>query len=212
MSAGVAVPSSMTLVPNALGVSPVDSDTRLLASLGAELAPTTALDVGTGSGYIAVALALAGVRCTATDVSVAALTQARALAERNACDIDLVRSDLFASVHGRYDLILFNPPFGHSGSAAASRRLEVVKSMVPKEHPVIRRVVFEFVRPARARMIDRFLLQALNHLHPGGSILLLVHRRESRLAAGWRQDVMATDREFVVLRLRPLADAGETTT
>lgn len=205
----VAAADRVVCVQSAVGVSPVDSDTRLLATLGVELAPATALDMGTGSGYIAVVLALAGIRCTATDISAVALAHARQLAQRNRCDVSFLRSDLFSHVDGRYDLILFNPPFGHSESTTTARRLDVVKSLVPKEHPVVRRVVFEFVRPGRARMIDRFLLQALDHLQPGGSVLLLLHRRELPLTAGWRSKVVAVDREFRVVRLWPTPVCGQ---
>ncbi|NKB89643.1 MAG: methyltransferase [Acidobacteria bacterium] len=184
------------------GVSPVDWDTRLLADLAAQLAPRTALDVGTGSGYITVALAGQGVQCTATDINPAALAQAREFAAARGSTIDFVRSDLFDQVHGRFDLIVFNPPYGHTGSSGAAR-LEYLKSLVPKENPIVRRVVYEFVRPGRLRLIDRFLLQALDHLTPGGSVLLLAHRRELPLATGWCCDVMASRDEFRALRLTP---------
>jgi adenine-specific DNA methylase len=81
--------------------------------------------------------------------------------------------------------------------------LDVIKSMIPKEHPVVRRVVFELVRPARARMLERFLQQVFDHLQPGGSVLLFIHRREVTLTTGWRREVVATDREFRVVRLWP---------
>ena len=195
--------SGIMPIPTALGVSPVGSDTHLLAELGNELAPTTALDMGTGSGYIAVALALTGVVCTATDISEFALANAQELAQRNRCEVRFVNSDLFSHVSGKYDLVLFNPPFGHSQSVKMSRWLDVIKSMIPKEHPVVRRVVFELVRPARARMLERFLQQVLDHLQPGGSVLLFIHRREVTLTTGWRREVVATDREFRVVRLWP---------
>jgi ribosomal protein L3 glutamine methyltransferase len=80
-----------------------------------------AVDVGTGSGCLAIALAHhhPGVRVDALDVSSGAL----ALARRNVARHDLgdrvevIESDLLAAVQGRrYDLILSNPPYVPSAS------------------------------------------------------------------------------------------------
>ena len=59
-------------------------ETELLVELALELGPASVLDVGTGSGAIALAVAdeLPGVRVTATDTSAAALGLARANAAR----------------------------------------------------------------------------------------------------------------------------------
>jgi release factor glutamine methyltransferase len=75
-----------------------------------------ALDVGTGSGCIAIALAAedAFVRLVATDVDPGALAVARRNAARLgfARRIELVLSDLFADVGERpFDLIVSNPPY-----------------------------------------------------------------------------------------------------
>jgi release factor glutamine methyltransferase len=68
------------------------------------------VDIGTGSGCIAVTLALErpDLRVTATDVSVAAL----AVASRNARGaIDLVASDVLAAFVRDFDWIVSNPPY-----------------------------------------------------------------------------------------------------
>lgn len=82
--------------------------------LGGADRPLRVLDLGTGSG--AVALALASERrhwrITACDRSKAAL----AVARRNARDLglgklELVLSDWFEAIDGRFDLIVSNPPY-----------------------------------------------------------------------------------------------------
>lgn len=73
------------------------------------------LELGTGSGAIAIALAhsLSGSSITATDISAQALELARENAARNgvASQITFRESDWFAAVEGRFDLIVANPPY-----------------------------------------------------------------------------------------------------
>lgn len=81
------------------------------------------LDLCTGSGCLAVIAALAypEVSVDAADVSAAALEVARINVAKHALGqrIDILQSDLFASVRGPYDLILCNPPYVNSASMKA---------------------------------------------------------------------------------------------
>jgi release factor glutamine methyltransferase len=76
--------------------------------------PRRVLDLGTGSGAIALAIKheRAVAKVTASDVSEAALTVARANAQRLALEVRFVESDWFAALAGeRFDVILCNPPY-----------------------------------------------------------------------------------------------------
>jgi len=89
-------------------------ETELLVDLALEIQPRSALDVGTGSGAIALAIAgeLPGCEMTATDTSPAALEVARANAERLglARRVEFVEGTL-PPEPGEFDLVLANLPY-----------------------------------------------------------------------------------------------------
>ncbi len=70
------------------------------------------LDIGTGSGALAVTLALeTDARITATDLSPAALLVARQNALALRARVDFVACDLGAALSGPFDLVVSNPPY-----------------------------------------------------------------------------------------------------
>jgi len=73
------------------------------------------LEIGTGSGCIAIACALAfpDSQLVATDISSAALEVAQINVRRYGLEsrLKLVRADLFSGIEGRFDLIVSNPPY-----------------------------------------------------------------------------------------------------
>jgi release factor glutamine methyltransferase len=100
--------SPATLIPR--------PETEHLVEAALARGPTQArvLDIGTGSGCIAITLKLERPdwRVTGVDISHAALEVARGNADRLGAEIDWLESDLFAALSGRtYDLIVSNPPY-----------------------------------------------------------------------------------------------------
>ncbi len=160
-----------------------------------------ALDLCTGSGCLAVLLALAFPHATvdATDVSRGALTVARRnlrayrLEER----VKLVRTDLFADLEPeRYDLILANPPYV---GAAAMRRL-------PPEYRREPRLGLDGGRDGLA-FTRRILLAARDFLRPSGLLVVEIgHNRRSlerafpRLPFIWPETSAGYDCVFVSSR------------
>ncbi|WP_051393424.1 DUF7782 domain-containing protein [Glycomyces arizonensis] len=72
----------------------------------------TALDLGTGCGVQALALAGRAEAVTATDLSARALAFAALNAEVNGAELELLQGDLLEPVAGRrFDLVVANPPF-----------------------------------------------------------------------------------------------------
>ena len=88
-------------------------ETELLVEVGLYLKPRRALEVGTGSGAVALALAaeLPGVEVTATDSSPAALHVARANAERLGLGQRVSFELGMLVAHGGFDLLLANLPY-----------------------------------------------------------------------------------------------------
>lgn len=68
----------------------------------------TVLDVGTGSGVLAIAAARAGAQVTAVDTDRLATTAARANAQRNHARIDIVQAGVEVVVGRRFDVVVAN--------------------------------------------------------------------------------------------------------
>lgn len=96
-------------------------ETELLVEVALELRPGTVLDVGTGSGAIALAIAdeLAGCEVTAVDISTAAV----ALASENAAALGLagrvrIEAGALPAAGRDFDLVVANLPYVRTGDWA----------------------------------------------------------------------------------------------
>lgn len=71
------------------------------------------LDIGTGSGCIAITLnkLLDNSRVTAVDISKNALDVARENSKINNTDVNFIESDVFSNINDKYDVIISNPPY-----------------------------------------------------------------------------------------------------
>ncbi len=124
------------------------------------------LDIGTGSGAIALALAkeLPEAEVTATDISPAALK----IAKKNARNlhlekqIEFLKGDLFAPVKGLFDIIVSNPPYI---SAAEYEGLpEGVKDYEPRIALLAGQTGVEFY--------EKLIYQSKNHLKEEGWLIM----------------------------------------
>jgi release factor glutamine methyltransferase len=147
------------------GVYRPQHDTRLLGqALRREvLRPGSAvLDIGTGSGALALLAARMGAEVCATDVSWRAVLTARLNAARHGQRVRVRRGDLHGGARGRtFDLVVSNPPYVPvpvAGRAPGRRRSARA---------------WEAGRDGR-EVLDRLVAAAPGLLRPGG-VMLLVH-------------------------------------
>jgi len=140
--------------------------------------PKTALDMGTGSGLLAIALAKRGCSITAADINPEAIKAAKENARKEGVKINFALSDFFKNIKGKYDLIVFNPPYvatedcelktrgsGNPNLCAGSSDEPCAADMQAKAWSG---------GPDGLQVINRFLSTASGFLNPGGRILLLV--------------------------------------
>lgn len=80
---------------------------------GLDLEGKKFLDMGTGNGEIALKAVEKGAKVTAIDVNPEALDYARDKAQERGLEdsISFVESDLFENLEGKFDVVVFNPPY-----------------------------------------------------------------------------------------------------
>jgi release factor glutamine methyltransferase len=128
--------------------------------------PRHVIDVGTGSGCLAVTIAceLPDVRVTATDLSEAALEVAFRNARRHGVEnrIAFVQSDVLTAISETADLIVSNPPYVPDREASGMQP-EVVDY---EPHVAL------FGGPTGVEVLQRLFVQARDRLAEGGRLVV----------------------------------------
>lgn len=133
--------------------------------------PTTAFDIGTGTGVLAVLLAGRGARrIVATDIEARAVACARDNVDRLglADRVHIEQTDVFPA--GRADLVVCNPPWL---PAAPTSPLDAA------------------IYDPGSRMLRRFLAGLPQHLTPGGEAWLILSDLAERLELRTRRELTA---------------------
>lgn len=130
-------------------------DSELMLRAVTDVAGRRVLEMGCGTGLVALHCVSAGAAVVAADLDPLAVRCTGANAERNGLAMDVRQSDLFASVAEAFDLIIFNPPYlegevkGQEDLCWAGGRGGI-------------------------EVLARFLDEATSHLLPEGRILVIV--------------------------------------
>lgn len=165
-------------IEDSVGVCGVRDDTRALAEAAAQFpGPGRALDMGTGTGYIGIYLALHGWEVDATDVSPRAVELARRNAAANGAAVRVYQSDLFDRVEGTFDLILFNPPM-RPDETEFSRIVTSLLRRSPRISAWLMHLVGHRFERGRHEFLASVLSAARDRLKPGGRVLMGVSADE----------------------------------
>lgn len=167
-------------INNFPGVSKVGRDTLALARFAGKVSGLSVLDVGTGTGFVAIYLVSLGKDVEAIDISQASIYAALKNAKTNNLVISCYQSNLFENVQGKFDIITFNPPVGTSSSAKIVIFVEKIKSILPRSD-LLSKIGLIFFANQRRSLIRQFLNSARNHLTKNGKIIMLAASGEEFL-------------------------------
>jgi release factor glutamine methyltransferase len=160
------------------------------ATLAIHPQPAHILDVGTGSGILAITLALELPHATvmATDLSAAALAVAQQNARSLGADrVRFIASDLFAALpdDARYDCIVSNPPYVSTG--------ELLEAQVRDYEPA----AALYAGNDGLAIYRRLIPEAFAHLEPEGSLLLEIGHGQSEAIGALLETSGFNDIRFV---------------
>ncbi|HLC63574.1 MAG TPA: methyltransferase [Candidatus Nanoarchaeia archaeon] len=161
---------------------PVHRNSIFLARHIAEGGFKRVLEIGTGTGVIAVYLAKNGAQVTATDVYERVIGHAQENARLNSVRIQLVCSDLYTHVKGEYDCIVFLTPY------FPFRSFSTLAFLLEKSLPyfletrisyLLDRALLNgrFSKPRRM-LIQKFLMKVPTYLSKDGSVFLSVFKSD----------------------------------
>ncbi len=112
------------------------------------------LEIGCGSGFLSILLAKRDASVTAVDVNKEAIEASQLNCDTNNVEIKLFLSDLFEKVEGKFDVIVFNPPY-----------LPVEEGETDETYAG---------GSTGRETIERFVLEVKKHLNPNGTVYLVI--------------------------------------
>lgn len=111
------------------------------------------LEIGCGSGFLSIIAAKNGCDVVAADIDSNTVVCAKQNAELNNVKVKTVRSNLFDNLEGKFDLIVFNPPYLPEEQTENSRAWAGGKNL---------------------EIITRFIKEAKRHLESDAKILVVI--------------------------------------
>ena len=149
--------------------------------------PGTVLEIGTGTGIVAISLALNGSKVTATDINSKAIDLATNNAKKNNVSIEFLLGNQFEPISNRkFDNIVCNPPY------------------LPKSSTEYHDQALELAvegGPTGAEFPSNLVEQTPHYLEENGSLILLISSRMGDLPKGWNREILAREK-FLFEELR----------
>lgn len=130
------------------------------------------LDIGCGSGVIAISLKLEEKTASlyASDISVKALDISRKNAKRLSADVNFIHSDLFENISEKFDVIVSNPPY-----------------ISQKDYDNLDRLLYEEPKMALLagengyELYERIVRRCREHLNSGGRVYFEIGYNQGQL-------------------------------
>ncbi len=131
-------------------------DSKLLAKTieKMDIKGANVLEIGCGCGFLSILMAKRGASVTAVDINKDAVEITKANTETNKTAINAFESDLFSAIRGRFDLIIFNPPYLPTDEGENDKTCAGGKS--------------------GREVIEKFATEVKNYLKPHGLVLLVI--------------------------------------
>ena len=155
-----------TVTPDVLIPRP-ETEALIEFVLNGDFFNPTILDVGTGSGAIAITLAaeMPNAIVTASDISPVALEVARKNAVALDANVAFVQSDLLTNIPGQYTIIVANLPYvDHTWPVSPDTIFEPELALFAADHGLA--------------LIKRLIVEAKDHLLKNGVLLLELDTRQ----------------------------------
>lgn len=132
--------------------SAVASELLYMASFEQNDLEGRVIDLGTGTGRLAIGAALVGaVETVGVDVDQRALTIARENAKKVEAQVEWVHSDI-DKINGKFDMVIMNPPYGTRTAHADTRFLEKAFQLAP--------IIYSIHKSSTRGFLVRFLTRS----------------------------------------------------
>lgn len=114
-------------LPGVFSRDALDTGSQLLLSTFSSDIKGKLLDIGCGAGVLASVLAVhfPKIKLTLSDVNAAAIEASRATLAANALEGEVITSNVYSDIQGRFDMIISNPPF-HEGLQTSLHAAEML--------------------------------------------------------------------------------------
>ncbi|MBU3904767.1 MAG: methyltransferase [Nanoarchaeota archaeon] len=159
-------------------VYPPSEDSYLIAKhIPRDLKGKKVLDIGTGSGLLAITAAINGGEVLAIDVNEFALKATQRSADQFGVKVETRISDLFVNVKGKFDLILFNPPYVPTDENDKYLSTEMQLATTSGSDGT--------------DLINHFLKEFKSHLNTSGKVLMIISStnkiKDNLENKGWKE-------------------------